>query len=72
MFLRSRTLVQQWRSTGFSPDAPDSRIEVMLKPVEGGTELTLTHSNLPEDGMHYRQGWVEHYFEPMTAYFSGN
>jgi len=24
---------------------------------------------LPEDGMRYKQGWVDYYFEPMKAYF---
>jgi hypothetical protein len=36
---------------------------------ETGTRLTLKHTNLPDHGMQYKDGWVEHYFEPMKAYF---
>ncbi|MBN4070128.1 hypothetical protein JYT76_00420 [Olleya sp. AH-315-F22] len=37
--------------------------------MTGGTELTLTHSNVPESGEHYIKGWDEHYFKPMKRYF---
>lgn len=37
--------------------------------MDGETELTLTHSNVPESGEHYIKGWDEHYFKPMKAYF---
>ena len=63
-------IVQSWRTTEFSHKDPDSRIEVMLEPVKGGTKLTLTHSGIP-DGQadSYESGWEESYFEPMRTYF---
>jgi len=64
-------IVQAWRTHEFAESDPDSRIEIQFDAQEGGTKVTLRHSGLPEDGMKYKQGWVEAYFEPMKAYFEG-
>ena len=63
-------IVQSWRTVEFSAADPDSLIEVTLLAVAGGTSLTLRHSNLPEHGWQYEQGWVDSYFEPMKEYFA--
>ena len=64
-------IVQSWRTTQFPESARDSRIEVTLEAVDGGTRLTLRHSDIPEgQGKSYETGWADHYFEPMKAYFS--
>ena len=65
-----KRIVQSWRTSEFSPDEPDSRIEITLTPVGNQTRLTLEHTNLPPHGGQYEQGWVESYFEPMKEYFS--
>jgi activator of HSP90 ATPase len=64
-------IVQDWRTTEFPDDCADSQIELLLEAVEGGTQLTLTHRNIP-DGQadSYKSGWDESYFEPMKAYFA--
>jgi len=62
-------IVQVWRTVEFSDDEEDSIIEVTFEDAEGGTLVTLTHSNLPPHGTQYESGWVTHYFEPMKAYF---
>lgn len=62
-------IVQSWRSTSFKDDEEDSQIEISIKESDGHTELTLTHSKVPEGGEHYIKGWDEHYFQPMKAYF---
>lgn len=64
-----KKIVQSWRSTSFKDDERDSQIEVLLTELDGKTELTLTHINVPESGGHYKKGWEEHYFTPMKAYF---
>ncbi len=65
-----KRIVQSWRTTEFSDDDPDSRLEVVLAPAKGGTKVTLRHSDLPKgQGADYKSGWVEHYFEPMKEYF---
>jgi activator of HSP90 ATPase len=47
----------------------DSRVEIFLEESMHGTELTLIHTNLSAEGEQYINGWEEHYFEPMKAYF---
>ena len=65
-------IVQSWRTTQFTDEHEDSIITVTLEEVEGGTLLTLVHSNVPDEQMSYEQGgWQEHYFEPMKEYFAG-
>jgi len=63
-------IVQAWRTSEFPVEAPDSRLEVLLEEVTGGTKVTLIHSNLPEgQAESYRQGWDDFYFRPMKEYF---
>ncbi len=64
-------IVQTWRTTEFPDDCADSQIEIVLEPVEGGTKLTLKHTNIPDgQGDSYKSGWDESYFQPMKEYFS--
>ena len=63
-------IVQAWRTSEFPDDAPDSRLEVVLVEVKGGTKVTLTHSDMPKgQADSYRQGWEDFYFKPMKEYF---
>jgi uncharacterized protein YndB with AHSA1/START domain len=67
-----RRIVQTWRTTEFADSDPDSEIEVLLEPVEGGTKLTLNHRRVPDRQRDYEQGgWQDNYWEPMREYFSG-
>lgn len=62
-------IVQSWRTAEFDNSDEDSLLTIEFKEVDDGTELVLTHSNIPEGQAQYEQGWTEHYFEPMHAYF---
>jgi uncharacterized protein YndB with AHSA1/START domain len=65
-----KRIVQTWRTTQFTDEHEDSIITVTLDPMTGGTRLTLTHANVPDDHTSYEEaGWREHYFEPMQRYF---
>jgi activator of HSP90 ATPase len=65
-----RRILQSWRTSEFADTDADSTIEVVLEPVEDGTLLRLTHSNIPEGHLGYEDGgWRSQYFEPMIAYF---
>ncbi len=67
-----RRILQAWRTSEFPEGSQDSRLEVLLKAVPGGTRVTLRHSDIPEgQGQEYAQGWVDHYFEPMKRHFGG-
>jgi uncharacterized protein YndB with AHSA1/START domain len=67
-----RRIVQSWRTSEFPEGAADSKVEVLFDAVEGGTRLTVRHTDIP-DGQadRYRDGWDKHYFAPMEKYFSG-
>ena len=66
----SKRILQSWRTSQFLENEKDSQIEILLNEVDGETELTLIHTDVPESGDHYKKGWFVHYFEPMEAYFS--
>jgi uncharacterized protein YndB with AHSA1/START domain len=64
-----KRILQTWRTTEFEESDPDSRLEILLQSKTAGTLVTIRHSNLPDHGMQYQQGWVDAYFTPMQAYF---
>lgn len=66
-----RRILQRWRTTEFSESDEDSLLEILFEAEGAGTRVTLRHTNLPEHGMQYHQGWVDAYFKPMKAYFKG-
>ena len=63
-------IVQSWRTTEFTSAEEDSVIELELTEEGDKTRLILTHSNLPNHGEQYIQGWEDHYFQPMKQYFA--
>ena len=67
-----RRIVQSWRADDYTESDGYSQIEVTLEPVEGGTKITLVHSNVPDNQTGHQAGWVSHYFEPMKRYFGGS
>lgn len=67
--LKNEEIVQTWRTTEFAENDEDSLLTIKLKEVDGGTEITLVHTNIPEGQTQYKQGWIDHYFVPMKAYF---
>lgn len=66
-----KRILQTWRTSEFPKGHNDSRLEVGLEAVNGGTRLTVRHWDIPEgQGQKYKTGWVDHYFEPMKQYFT--
>jgi uncharacterized protein YndB with AHSA1/START domain len=66
-----RRILQSWRTDDFPAGSPDSRLEVLLEAVEGGTRITLVHTEIPDgQSAEYKQGWLDYYFAPMGEYFS--
>ena len=66
-----RRIVQTWRSSDFPLGHSDSRLEVHLRPADGGCEVILIHTQIPEgQGAQYEKGWSTHYLEPMRKYFA--
>lgn len=63
-------IIQKWRTTEFAEEEEDSILEIIFEERDGETTVRINHSNLPEHGMQYKQGWVDSYFSPMMEYFS--
>lgn len=67
--VENQLIVQSWRTSEFSDNDEDSILKIEFKSVEKGTEIKLSHSNIPEGNASYKEGWIEHYFNPMNNYF---
>jgi uncharacterized protein YndB with AHSA1/START domain len=66
-----RRIVMSWRTTDFPRDATDSRVEIHFEALGGSTRVTILHTEIPEgQSEKYRQGWNDHYFNPMRTHFS--
>lgn len=67
-----KKIVQSWRTTEFPVKAPDSVLELRLAKKAGNkTTFTLIQTGIPKgQSKKYKNGWKEHYFEGMKAYFS--
>lgn len=66
----NKKIVQTWRTTEFLDSEEDSHLEINLIELNEGTELSILHTNLPDHGDQYIEGWKEHYFKPMETYFN--
>ena len=52
-------LAMSWRWLTGGDDDGESRVEISLRPIDSGTELTFTHARLANDGARdsHRDGW---------------
>jgi activator of HSP90 ATPase len=68
---KGKKIVQEWRTTEWPENTPSSRLEILLKKVKEGTELTLNHTDVPDDQAEdYRKGWINFYWDPLKKYFA--
>lgn len=67
-----KEILQSWRTTQFSEEDPDSEVLLTFRDTPKGCEMLLHHSNIPEGQPDYEQGWENHYFTPMQAYFESS
>ena len=64
-------IVQNWRTTDFNADDPDSLLEIIFEPLESSCKVTIKHSGLPDGSKgEYIKGWEDYYFAPMRGYFT--
>jgi uncharacterized protein YndB with AHSA1/START domain len=67
---RGKRIVQEWITTEWPDGYPTSRLELTLKKVKEGTELSMVHSEVPaEQADDYEQGWFDSYWNPLRKYF---
>jgi activator of HSP90 ATPase len=65
-----RRILQLWRTSEFEDSDNDSRLEILFESEGDDTRVAIRHSDLPDHGMQYQQGWIDAYFVPMKAYFA--
>ena len=70
--MRPERVVLSWRWKGGLEDPGESRIEITLRAVPEGTELTLTHSRLhgEETRRSHEEGWTGS-LDKLEAHFAG-
>lgn len=67
--VKDKRIVQSWRASHW-PKKYVTRVTFKFKKVKGGTKLTFTQSGLPSQYYNdIKQGWIEHYWDRMKAYF---
>ncbi|MBM3740050.1 MAG: hypothetical protein FJW39_30200 [Acidobacteria bacterium] len=63
-------LVQEWSTTEWPADVPPSRLEFSFAPHPKGAKVTMVQTGVPlEQADRYTQGWIDHYWVPLTEYF---
>jgi uncharacterized protein YndB with AHSA1/START domain len=70
--VRPQLVVMSWRWKGGVEDPGESRVEIRLRAVSEGTELTFTHSRLhdEETSRSHEQGWTGS-LAKLEAYCAG-
>jgi activator of HSP90 ATPase len=65
--VRDERIVQRWRGRDW-PEGHLSTVTFELRDVDGETELTLTHLDVPEEeGDMVDQGWHKYYWQPIKS-----
>lgn len=67
--VKNQKIVQSWRTTEFRDADEDSLLSIELIKIPEGTEIILTHTNIPKGQLQYKKGWINHYFNPMKEFF---
>jgi len=68
--VKGKKIVQEWTTTEWPEGYPPSMLQLDLRMVDGGTELTMTHSKVPEEQADdYAEGWKDYYWDPLIEYF---
>ena len=69
--IEQERVVLSWRWKGGVEDPGESRVEMALRPIAEGTELTFTHSQLHDEETRrtHTQGWTGS-LDKLEAYFA--
>jgi uncharacterized protein YndB with AHSA1/START domain len=72
--VRPERVVMSWRWKGGVEDPGESRVEITLKAVTEGTELTFVHSQLHDESTRrsHEQGWTGSLDKLESHFASGN
>lgn len=67
---KPRLLEYTWRQSAWPAEWADSRVRWQLSAEGGATQVTLTHSQFPNDDERagHDSGWDDYWLEPMIDY----
>jgi activator of HSP90 ATPase len=64
-------IIQNWRTSDFPEDAPDSLLEIYFEFADVGCQIIINHTGLPDGTADdFEQAWDDFYISPMQGYFS--
>jgi activator of HSP90 ATPase len=67
---KTKKIVQEWQTTDWPKGYGPSRFELTFKKVKDGTEITMIHSDIPQEQKEeLAEGWNEFYWTPLKEYF---
>ena len=67
---KGKRIVQEWVTTEWPEGYLPSKLELILKEVDGKTELKMIHSEIPAaQKEELKKGWTDFYWSPMKNYF---
>jgi hypothetical protein len=65
----SKMIVQTWRAKNWDRKTPDSILVLSFSDVEGGAQVELAHSLVPEnDFKEIKKGWNDFYWKKWKAH----
>lgn len=68
--VKGKKIVQEWQTTEWPKGAEPSIVEFTFVSRNGGTLLTMVHSQVPAgQSEDYAEGWREFYWKPLAEYF---
>jgi uncharacterized protein YndB with AHSA1/START domain len=67
-FIANEKIIQEW----YFDDTDDkSRVTILLKPLEKGTQVELLHTNIPDQYFeNMEEGWKLYYWGAIKKYFN--
>ena len=71
-FNPGKELSYSWKVKEWDKKTPHSVVRYLFKPHPAGTEIVLTHTELPsqEEADTYAMGWVDKVLDPLNEYFT--
>ncbi len=67
---KGKKIVQEWQTTDWPEGYGPSKFELTFKKVKDGTEITMIHSDIPqEQKKELAEGWNEFYWTRLKEYF---
>jgi|SRR5712691_8301700 len=68
--IKDKKIVQSWRANNW-PTGRYSKATFALAKTRGGTRITFTQTSVPDEfHREIRDGWREHYWEPLKKQFA--